>query len=276
MTNNSISFQGLDIWGAEQYELSFKIWQCGGRMMDAPCSRVGHVYRGPMDEKPNPRKKDFVTRNHKRVAEVWMDEYKEYVYERNAQYRATDAGDLSEQIAIRERLKCKPFKWFMENVAFDLMKKYPPVDPPDFANGAIQNVGIPDRCIDALSQREGGRVGVYSCASNKQRPHDNQYWALSYRKDLRVKHTERCMDISASGKDAPVIFYGCHSGGGNQYFRYYPDTRLIKHGHNNRCLELTADGRQLVSNTCDEDSSRMQWIFGFVNATAMEHWEDGP
>lgn len=62
---------GLDIWGGEQYELSFKIWQCHGRMVDSPCSRIGHIYRGyaPFS---NVRTKDFLTINYKRVAEVWM------------------------------------------------------------------------------------------------------------------------------------------------------------------------------------------------------------
>lgn len=79
----------------------------------------------------------IVLQNYRRVAEVWMDEYAEYLYKRRPHYRNIDPGDLTEQKAIRERLQCKSFRWFMEEVAFDLIKKYPPVEPPDFGYGEV-------------------------------------------------------------------------------------------------------------------------------------------
>ncbi len=54
-----------------------------------------------------------------------MDEYKEYYYIREPQLRNLDFGDISEQVAIRDKLQCKPFKWFMENVANEMTQKFP-------------------------------------------------------------------------------------------------------------------------------------------------------
>jgi len=66
-----------------------------------------------------------------------MDDYKEYLYQRRPHYRSIDPGDLTAQLAIREKLNCKPFSWFMKEVAFDLTKKYPPVEPPLTADGEV-------------------------------------------------------------------------------------------------------------------------------------------
>ena len=95
-----------------------------------------------------------------------MDEYKEYLYLRRPQYRGYDVGDLSEQLEIRERLKCKPFKWFMKEIAFDLPKKYPPVEPPDFASGEIRSKADPTLCVDTQFKHENERFSLELCVKD--------------------------------------------------------------------------------------------------------------
>ena len=67
-----------------------------------------------------------------------MDEYKEYVYKRSPHMKSVSTGDLTKQIQIRNNLKCKPFKWFMENVAPDMANYYPPEPPKPYAYGEVK------------------------------------------------------------------------------------------------------------------------------------------
>lgn len=95
---------------------------CGGEVEIVPCSRVGHIFR---DDNPYSFPKDpvkTVERNLMRVAEVWLDEYKELFYGHRDHLldQVPDAGDLTQQRELRQKLKCKSFKWYLENVFPDL------------------------------------------------------------------------------------------------------------------------------------------------------------
>lgn len=68
-----------------------------------------------------------------------MDEYKNNVYERNPErWNKIDAGDLSVALAHKNKNNCKPFKYFLEEVAPDMLDRYPPVEEA-FAFGGVSS-----------------------------------------------------------------------------------------------------------------------------------------
>ena len=102
---------------------------------------------------------------NRRVIETWFDpEYKEYFYTREPFARYVDMGDIGDQLAIKEKLKCKSFDWFMKEVAYDVFDKYPPL-PPNKLWGELRNVAN-NFCLDTQGKHPPEKVGIgkYICS----------------------------------------------------------------------------------------------------------------
>ena len=60
-----------------------QVWQCGGILEILPCSHVGHVFRDKSPYSFPGGVAKIVNKNAARVAEVWMDGWKNFFYEMN-------------------------------------------------------------------------------------------------------------------------------------------------------------------------------------------------
>ena len=236
---------GFDIWGGENLELSFKTWMCGGTLEIVPCSHVGHIFR-----KRSPYKwrsgVNVLRRNSIRLAEVWLDDYKKYYYDRIG-HDLGDYGDVSSRKKLRNDLQCKSFQWYLDTV-------YPELFIPGeaVASGDIKNPWS-NQCVDSPAKRDDMHkaVGLWPCHGQG----GNQYWMFS--KTGEIRRDESCLDYA--GTD--VILYPCHGSKGNQFWIYDHDTETLRHGSSKRCLSIGKNKDKLQMEECAEDNSRQRWRF---------------
>lgn len=260
--------ENLQIWNGENYELSFKVWLCGGSIQEIPCSRVGHLFRSNNPTRTFPGI-DYVGRNFKRVAEVWLDEYKEYLYKRDRKrYSIIDPGDLTKQKAIRKQLNCKPFKYFLENVAPDLTQTFPLDNMPSFASGAIYSEIAPKLCLDAGNLQSFKKIQIRSCYPNKVNPIRPQFWNLTWHRNIIIYSSESCLDSSN------LDLYPCHNQIGNtQTWKYDLNTHQLINGVvYKRCLSINLDAASIYLEECSSDNPKQKWKWGYVNETALQNW----
>jgi polypeptide N-acetylgalactosaminyltransferase len=145
--------RGIYVWGAENMELSLKIWLCGGRLVQVPCSPSGHMYRNSyrarwdtgygnlttnlgvdMDDGPYFAYGSNATldvmnriwlRNNIRVAKLWLGDWRYYYYlevfgskelpTEWAKFENEDE-DMLEQMRIMANNRCRDFDWFDKHV----------------------------------------------------------------------------------------------------------------------------------------------------------------
>ncbi|KAF7709538.1 polypeptide N-acetylgalactosaminyltransferase 13 isoform X3 [Silurus meridionalis] len=238
---------GMDIWGGENLEISFRIWQCGGSLEIITCSHVGHVFRKATPYSFPGGTGQVINKNNRRLAEVWMDEFKDFFYIISPGVVRVDYDDVSARKALRDALQCKPFSWYLENVYPDsqIPRRY-------YSLGEIRNVET-NQCVDNMGRKENEKVGFFNCHGMG----GNQ--VFSYTADKEIRTDDLCLDVSRL--NGPVIMLKCHHMKGNQMFEYDAERLTLLHVNSNQCLDMPSEEDKMVPTLKDCNGRRsQQWI----------------
>uniref|UniRef100_A0A4W3KCC3 Polypeptide N-acetylgalactosaminyltransferase n=1 Tax=Callorhinchus milii TaxID=7868 RepID=A0A4W3KCC3_CALMI len=204
---------GMDIWGGENLEISFRIWQCGGSLEIVTCSHVGHVFRKATPYTFPGGTGQIINKNNRRLAEVWMDEFKNFFYIISPGVTKVDYGDVTARKALREKLSCKPFSWFLENV-------YPDSQIPRhyfslgevFSYTANKEIRTDDLCLDV--SKLNGPIMMLKCHHLK----GNQLWDYdNVKMTLLHVNSNQCLDKAMETESQVPTMKDCNGGRSQQW-----------------------------------------------------------
>jgi hypothetical protein len=109
---------GMYKWGCENIEFSLRTWLAGGSVEVVRDSVVAHWFKNKFNYEFDT---STLEQNKARIAEVWFDDHKSLFYQAiRKKPGSIKFGDISERLAIRDRIQKRPFQWFLDNFLPDL------------------------------------------------------------------------------------------------------------------------------------------------------------
>ncbi|KAM8921696.1 polypeptide N-acetylgalactosaminyltransferase 16 [Pelodytes ibericus] len=233
----------MDIWGGENFELSFRVWMCSGSLEIVPCSRVGHVFRKRHPyEFPDGNALTYI-KNTKRTAEVWMDKYKQYYYQARPSAIGKSFGSVSERVELRQKMNCRSFQWYLENV-------YPELKVPE-KEVITRTIKQGDHCLESRGEDTAGNVlaGVGVCKATEK---NIQEWVFS---ETLIRQQDKCLSITSFSTGAIVMLESCNQKDSRQKWKL--KGHFLQHLSSGLCLDTNS--LRVIINPCQPDLFSQRW-----------------
>ncbi|KAI8785384.1 polypeptide N-acetylgalactosaminyltransferase 9 [Biomphalaria glabrata] len=230
----------MDLWGGENIEISFKTWMCGGSLLLSLCSHVGHVYRFA---NPTLHGARLTLKNSVRVAEVWMDQYKHFFYEKLG-YNIPEYGDVTSRVRLRQSLKCSNFSTYLEKVDARVKEK---MDVNGVYFGQITSIST-TLCL----HRNEHKGNLERCSIDNI----DQMW--QYRTDQRIGSRERILGVEIKGRDRDLIFYADYYVI-DEVLWVYDDHQRLLNKKTGTCLQANGTSMSVQFKQCSDDAVDQQW-----------------
>ncbi|KAH8371306.1 hypothetical protein KR093_006843, partial [Drosophila rubida] len=250
---------------AFELELSFHMWRRNLRILQVPCSRIGHL---------QPKDRSYLQRygnlqqmaaqqfsSYKRLVEIWMNDskYKSLIYAYQPQIKNASMGDITDEQQELIDGELQSFDWYLQHVAPDLLQHFPSQARPDFANGTVRPAQQPNRCLTADLKTKS----IFLKTCDPAAENLTQHWTLSYMNDLRLDDVH-CAEVQSNWK---LALSPCTALEGAQKWHFDMSSNSLV--SNTLCLEVGPVSNLLVR-TCDAMNPHQMWYVENLHLDAFK------